>query len=118
METTYTFDLNTFSDLHKDAMGFRPSRAFFEWMNTANDDQLQAEWDSLIDALDRRMNYEAEREREAIIAFEKLVTNTIESGAKDRKTALRWIMDASICAGDWEFLCYEHGIPYGYFKEV
>ena len=40
-----------------------------------------------------------------------------QAGAGDRETALRWIMDASDCDGDWEFLCFHHHLPYGYFKQ-
>ena len=115
---TYTFDDNTFSDLHKDALGFRPKGAFYEWLQTASNDEKQAEWDSLFDALERRMNYEAEMQREAIVKFEKLITTTIESGAKDRVTAIRWMMDAQNgCNDDVGYFEYLMGIPYGYIKK-
>jgi hypothetical protein len=39
-------------------------------------------------------------------------------GAKDRATALRWIMDASQAGGDWEYFCFLNGLPYGYFREA
>ena len=57
-------------------------------------------------------------ETEAIAKFEQHVTNTICMGARDRETALRWIMDASNANGDWEYLCYDLGLPYHYFRKV
>jgi hypothetical protein len=39
-------------------------------------------------------------------------------GARDRETALRWIIDASPAAGDWEYFCFLNGLPYGYFKQA
>jgi len=117
-EAVYTFDINTFSDLHKDAYGFRPSERFYVWMDTATNDELQAEWDSLLIAVKRSIEEDNQRELLAISRFEQLVSETIERGAADRETALRWIMDASSCNGDWELLCYEHGLPYGYFKKA
>jgi hypothetical protein len=39
-------------------------------------------------------------------------------GARNRETALKWIMDASNANGDWEYLCHELGLPYSYFKQV
>jgi hypothetical protein len=55
-------------------------------------------------------------EAEAVKKFEQHVTNTICMGARDRETALEWIMQASNANGDWEYLCYDLGLPYHYFK--
>jgi len=27
-------------------------------------------------------------------------------------------MDASSADGDWDYFCYQNGLPYGYFKEA
>lgn len=117
METVFTFDRDLFSDLHKDAYGFRPRWDYFTWLESADDDELQAEWDSLLKAVERSIKEDELREKAAIEQFEQLVSKSIAAGAPDRETALRWIMDASICNGDWEFLCYEHGLPYRYFNK-
>ena len=115
--TEYTFDSNIVSDLHKDAYGFRPTQGFWAQWEAMNDDGKQAEWDSLCDALYASNEEEELRQQRAIVEFEGLVETTIESGASDRETALRWIMEAStMCDGDWSFLAYEHGLPYNYFK--
>lgn len=113
----YTFDADTVSDLHKDAYGFRPSELFWEEWLSASDAQKQKIWDSLERALQVTIAEEKEREAVAKERFEALVAKTIQSGARDREQALRWIMDASNCNGDWEFLCWEHGLPYRYFGQ-
>lgn len=115
--TTYTFCNDSISDLHKDAYGFRPGVGFFERWETATDDEKQQEWDWLVGVLSRQMEDEAQTMKTSVEKFERHVTNTIGMGAGDRETALRWIMDASICNGDWEFLAYEYGLPFGYFNK-
>ena len=117
MSKEYTFDTHIVSDLYKDAFGFRPDHFFWEFWRDCSDDEKQARWDSLLLALDITMAMEAEREKEAIAKFEALIKEAIALGAKDRETAYRWIMDASDCDGDWDYLCYHHGIPYGYFNK-
>ena len=110
----YTFDENIVSDLHKDAYGFRPAGSWWMMWEEASDLRRQEIWDNLVDDLNHSMDQEKQAQARAIERFEQLVAKTIEHGAEDRETAVRWIMDASICNGDWEFLCYEHGLPYGY----
>jgi hypothetical protein len=115
-EKTYTFSDELISDLHKDAMGFRPGEAFWGFWATASDDEKQAEWDSLCKWLEQENVRFAEVMEHATKEFEKHVTAVIESGAKTRETALQWIMDGSGADGDWDYLCYLKGLPYGYLK--
>ena len=112
----YTYDVDTVSDLHKDAYGFRPSELFWEEWIGSTDAERQAIWDSLERALEVSMEIERENEQRAIDRFEALVRVNIDAGAEDRETALRWIMDASRANGDWEYLCWEYGLPYRYFE--
>lgn len=116
---TYTFDEAIVSDLHKDAFGFRPREDFWlEWAHSS-DLEKQATWDWLLDVLKVETENERLREQRAIQQFEQLVSKSMVAGAGDRETALRWIMEASDCDGDWEYLCFHHGLPYKYFsKEV
>ena len=112
---SYTYCDDTYSDLYKDVYGFRPRGAYESWQRMSEEEK-QAEWDYLCGLLDQVMAEQQEEEAAAIVKFEKLVTDTINHGAGNRETALRWIMDASGCNGDWEYLCYQHNIPYGYFN--
>ena len=113
-----TYDNDIVSDLHKDAFGFRPSQNWWADWGSMNPVEKQAEWDSLIVALDRANDEFRDQEARAVTAFEILVTRTRENGAKSREMALRWIMESSKCDGDWEYLCFTHGLPYSYFKKV
>lgn len=113
----FTFDADIVSDLHKDARGFRPSGYWWTMWEEASDLRRQEIWDGLLNELSYALEHERQAQARAIDRFEHLVAKTMEHGAADRETALRWIMDASICDGDWEFLCHEHGLPYGFFNK-
>lgn len=112
----YTYCDDTVSDLHKDAYGFRPGNDFWVWWESATEVQKQELWDTLVRYSRAEAEEDARRQKQSVERFEALVATTISAGAGNRETALRWIMDASNCNGDWEFLCYEHGLPYGYFN--
>lgn len=118
MSKVYTFDSDVVSDLHKDAFGFRPDKAFWDEWAVSNDHEKQATWDWLLDALKVETENERVREQRAIQQFEQLVRKSMVAGAGDRETALRWIMDASNCDGDWEYLCFHHGLPFDYLTKT
>jgi hypothetical protein len=102
-------------DMYKDAHGVRP-RGIDTSTWTMQDFQL--EFASLQEVIVREEANRQVAEKEAVAKFEQHVTNTICMGARDRETALRWIMDASNANGDWEYLCYDLGLPYQYFRKV
>lgn len=115
--TVYTFDDDTFSDLHKDAYGFRPGSQYYGWLRTATDDEKQAEWDRLIAVMERSIARDAELTREAIARFEKSVTMTVALGALERTTAVQWLIQAEgNINGDLSYFEYLQGIPYGYIN--
>jgi hypothetical protein len=105
----------TYSDFHKDAYGFRPRHVDTSNWTLEDFDREFAVFARVCE--ENRIQEEA-AEAEATAKFEQHVTNTMCMGAKDRATALRWIMDASQADGDWEYFCFLNGLPYGYFKEV
>jgi len=114
----YTWDTDLLSDLHKDALGFRPSREFFETWEFADADTRQAIWDDLIEELDEAMAREKEEQRLAIAEFEHRVMETIRHGAGDRKTAIRWIVDGLDVDGDYSYACYKLGLPFEMATEL
>ena len=116
MDKNYTFDSDVVSDLHKDAFGFRPGGDFWHNWQQSTDDEKQATWDWLLEALKVELAHERAREQRAIQQFEQLVSKSMAAGAPDRETAVRWIMEASDCDGDWDYLCFHYGLPYKYFK--
>lgn len=101
-------------DAYKDAYGFRPRGVEVgHW--TVED--FHAELERLDVAIGLRIEEDRAREKEAILSFEAHLAEVINGlGAANRETALRWIMEADECGGDWEFLCFKNGLPYGYFK--
>jgi hypothetical protein len=102
-----------FWDMYKDAYGFRPRGID---TSTWTLEQFQDEFVILGQAIDREETARKASEAEAVAKFEQHVTNTICMGAGTREVALRWIMEASSANGDWEYLCYDLGLPYHYFK--
>jgi hypothetical protein len=100
-------------DMYKDAYGVRP-----RGIDTSgwSESEFMAEFDMLAKVIDAEYIARKEAEAIAIEKFEQHVTNTICMGARDRETALRWIMDASTANGDWEYFCFLNGLPYGYFN--
>lgn len=103
----------TYCEMHKDAYGVKA-----RWYRAESVEQARADIASLSLAVDAAIARERAAEQEAITNFEALVGKTMSMGAKTRESALRWIMDGSRCNSDWEFLCYEYGLPYGYFKQA
>jgi hypothetical protein len=115
----YTYDENILSDLHKDAYGFRPSPEFSILWQCSSDDQKQEIWDDLIATLQRSIAVEEEREDFAVKSFEAQVEASIQAGASDRETAIRWIVESlelseSELTYGAEYVCFKLGLPYSY----
>ena len=102
-------------DMYKDAYGVRPRGID---TSTWTEAEFEAEFAQLARVIEQEEIARKASEAEAITKFEQHVTNTICMGAGNRETALRWIMDASSANGDWEYLCYDLGLPYHYFRKV
>ena len=105
----------TYWDMYKDAYGVRPRGVNTSSWTLADFEQEFASLGSVIqrEEADRKV-----AEDEAIEKFEQHVLNTICMGARDRETALKWIMDASNANGDWEYFCFTQGLPYNYFRKA
>jgi hypothetical protein len=102
-----------FWDMYKDAYGVRP-----RGVDTSNWDEatFEAEFNYLQDLIAKNDLDRAIAEQEAAHDFEMRVLSLLQTGAKDRDMALRWIHEAEGSNGDNEFLCYLVGLPYRYFK--
>ena len=101
-------------DMYKDAYGVRPRGID---TSTWTEADFLAEFESLNDAIKESIEQQRRAEVVGVKKFEARVTQVIESGAADRETALRWIMEGSDCNGDWEYFCYCNGLPYRYFDK-
>lgn len=110
----FTFDESIVSDLHKDARGFRPSGYWWTMWEEASDLRRQEIWDGLLDELTAAQEQERQAQAQATERFEHLVAKTIEHGARDRETAIRWIVESLDLGGyaTAEYACYNLGLSY------
>ena len=105
----------TYWDMYKDAYGVRPRGVDTSSWTL---EQFEAEFASLATAIEQEDAQRKTAEAEAITKFEQHVTNIVCMGARNRETALKWIMDASNANGDWEYFCFTQGLPYNYFRKA
>ena len=106
--------LSWISDLYKDVNGVRPRfYNFNEW----SDSELEAFTDKLIAQLKENEELERLQEETDVKRFQDQVQKTIELGAGDRKTALRWLFsseeyDQGEYVTDWDVdgFLYRKGI--------
>jgi len=104
------------SDLAKEAYGTR--RACPDTSNMSFD-ELKAEYDRMCEIAND--NYEAEMAEQALAvkAFEKQIKSTIELGASDRETAVRWLQDNDEFMGSGDgYFEFCNNLPYGYLAKA
>jgi len=102
-----------FWDMYKDAYGVRP-----RGIDTSGwtESDFEAEFVSLSRTIDENYKDQLVREEAAMHDFEMRMLGLLQTGAKDREMALRWIHEAEGTGGDDEYLCYTLGLPYRYFS--
>ena len=103
-----------YSDMHKDAYGFRPRFDYSGW--TLDKFNSQVELMGQIIEADNKV--EKENQEKSAHDFEMRVLSLLQTGAKDRAMAVRWIHEAEGSNGDNEYLCFLLGLPYSYFKKT
>ena len=102
-------------DMYKDAYGVRPRGID---TSTWIESDFEAEFVYLGKTIDANYKEQSAAEAKAVERFEAQVESFVQSGAKDRETAIRWFHEAEQTNGDEEYLCFCLGLPYGYFREV
>ena len=102
----------TFWDMYKDAYGFRPRGIDTSSWTESDFEREFVQLGKTIDA-----NYKEQLAQEAVAQhdFEMRMLGLLQTGAKDREMALRWIHEAEGSNGDDEYLCFLLGLPYRYF---
>ena len=109
-------------DGYKDANGIRP-RHLYLWDDVGDVaaawtlDLLRAEADRVSDAVKESIAEDNAREARMAIRFETAIVAVRATGAADRKTAVRWLMEAEGCEEgplDESFFKYLLGINYNY----
>lgn len=90
--TVYTFSVELYSDLYKDAMGCRPSMNTYRNFLAMSDAGKQAEWDNLCSFVEDNIEREKADRAAAIVAFKSELADVMKAGAPDEDTALRWMI--------------------------
>jgi len=113
----FTYDETLFSDLHKDAYGFRPRGHEFY---SASPERAQEIWDSTVRALEAALHARDEQEQASVRAFEARIADAIGLGAADRSTAIRWIVDGLGLPhpADGDHACHLLGLPFGLAGQI
>ena len=99
-------------DMYKDAYGVRPRGIDTSSWTEA---EFEAEFVQLAKTIDANYKEQLAQEEVAQHDFEMRVLSLLQTGAKDREMALRWIHEAEGSNGDDEYLCFLVGLPYRYF---
>ena len=81
------------SDLYKDVHGFRPRTWDF---NAMSFEELTDFVNSLSEQAEEQDRQEKEWAEIQLVEFKKSLQNVIDSGAGDRKTALRWMLQGDM----------------------
>jgi len=100
--------MQEYSDMFKDIHGIRPR---WERHTSAT---IGRAMENLCYEYEQHMVAEKAREQAAIAEMEATITKTIALGAGNRKTAIRWLMQADD-TNNFEEFEYLNNIPYGYF---
>jgi len=88
-----------------------------------SDEEFKKEMDYWGQQADNEIKREQEEEATALKEFEKRVLNTIDTGAGDRPTAIKWILQGEGLDKERDpgYVCYSLGLPYSMeneFKKV
>lgn len=120
--TKYTYSEELISDLHKDAWGHRPTPYFWHIWDNGDKDFKQKKWNELIDDMEKNQNEEEKRKKNNATKLAKRIKEVCKLGAKNYRTAIRWILEADgynedrQCLNDAGYLCYLFGIDYKFEK--
>lgn len=100
-------------EMYKDAHGIRP-----RGIDTSSwtEQDFEQELDRLQAIIHGNCELELQAQALAVAKLEERIEQTIQMGAADRATAIKWIHEAENTGGDDEYLCYNLGLPYGYFR--
>lgn len=102
-------------DAYKDAYGYRPRHLD---IGSLTDEELRAQIDAAVAEIEVSEKARIVAENIAAEDVEHVILNLMMAGAKTRDMAIKWLHDANDTNGDNEFLCYQLGLPYGYFKKA
>jgi hypothetical protein len=103
-----------YSDMHKDAYGFRPRN--WDAVKTWTHEDFEEVLKYLQQIIENNIESEKQEKAKAAVEVEARIAKLIEFGAADRQAAIRWLHDAEKTNGDNNYLCFCLGVEYGYFS--
>jgi hypothetical protein len=116
MDTQADNDYWNFAEGHKDIFRFYPGR---DWWDALSQQEKDAEWSKLCKESERQNEEYVAEEKRCIEVFEKAVAEAICSGARDRVTAIRWLLDAQNALNETTgYACHVLGLPFSYNEEI
>lgn len=105
-------------DFYKEVHGIRPRWIYAEGGVPAHS---EAEMEQMLEALAQTADVvfaeEQQAEQANITKFEATVAKLCSEMNKSRETIVRWMFEGSDVNGDWDYYCWQLGVPYGYFAE-
>jgi len=105
----------TYWDMYKDAYGVRPRGVDTSGWSL---EYFEAEFKMLGEEIERENAQQQVDQEKSAHELELRIQNLMMTGAKDRDMAISWIMQAEGADGDFDYLCFLVGVPYGYFKKA
>ena len=114
---TFTFAEELFSDIHKDAYGFRPSGNHEFYDAETTDERKQQIWDYTQQRVVEEIEREDRAKARASEKFHQLIAEAGDLGAETLTDAIRWIfqahgIDEYDAAYGPSYVCYEFGLDY------
>lgn len=103
-----------YSDFYKEAHGFRPRYKNVEGMTY---EELSSEYEYLTSICNENEIKEKARHEKGVSEFETLLARTMTTCNCTIDDAVRFLMDAEDCQGDWGYFCYLNDLPYSYSIE-
>jgi len=104
----------TYSDMYKDAHGFRPRGIDTSGWTL---ERFESEFAELGNVIEQAEKERRDDEARAIVRFEDLVQTLMHTGTT-RARVIDWLMRREEIAGnDYDYFCYTQGLPYGYFNK-
>ena len=118
----YTYSDELYSDFHKDVYGFRPRGGGVHNWDNLTPAEKELAWTSMNTTMELHHQEEELRKDHDIRVFQKIIKSTINNGAKDFETALRWLMEAdglpldgTYYPQDVEGFLWRHGICFTHY---
>jgi hypothetical protein len=105
--------LSLYSDMHKDAYGFRPREWQWPELDSMSIEQLKVELDKLQGDVESAIAQEAAEEQAAAEALAQTVLELMNEQGISLADAYRWLMQAEGCENDLDHFLWRMGVGCG-----